>query len=109
MITWNTRESSEAPKTVDTESSRTKVYLTRNDREEIRDNMDGTKTTMHVYEEAELTHEEYEAFIRDQLAGEIVTDKTGTTANQYSLMEGMADIFDMLAEIQAAQTTGGTE
>lgn len=59
---WIEREGTqkERPADLDTTSSRTTVYRRRNQRQEEKESRDGDKETVWVYEEMEMSREEYE-------------------------------------------------
>lgn len=61
---WIKSESTERPETVDTTSSKTSVYLRRNIKETTRADEEGDETTWYEYEEAKLTHAEYEEYLQ---------------------------------------------
>lgn len=65
-LNWYTSESTIRPKELDLDCSPTTVYFRRNIREEQREDEDGTKYTMFVYEEATLPKTEYSAHLAAQ-------------------------------------------
>lgn len=65
-LVWYTSESTIRPKELELDISPTTVYFRRNIREEQREDDDGTKYTMFVYEEATLPKTEYAAHLAAQ-------------------------------------------
>lgn len=64
-MNWIKSESTEKPETVDTTSSKTSVYLRRGIKETIHtDEESGDETTYYEYEEAKMSHAEYEEYQR---------------------------------------------
>lgn len=64
MIKYVKSESTVRPEAIDTESSKTTVYLRRNIKEVARtDELAGDDVTFYEYEEAKLTKEEYRQYI----------------------------------------------
>lgn len=62
---WIKSESTVIPETVDTASSKTTVYLRRGIKEKQRtDEISGETMTFYEYEEAKMTHEEYEEYLQ---------------------------------------------
>ena len=58
--------SSVKPELVDTNSSNTCVYIRKNIVENIKtDEMSGEETTFYEYEEAKLTKEEYQEYLKE--------------------------------------------
>lgn len=59
-------QSSVKPELVDTTSSKTTVYLRQNIVENIKtDEMSGKETVFYEYEEAKLTKEEYQEYLKE--------------------------------------------
>lgn len=64
-MNWYNSESSIRPDEVDTTSSKTSVFLRRNIKETVRtDEQTGNETVFYEYEEAILTKEEYEEYLK---------------------------------------------
>lgn len=64
-MNWIKSESTVMPETVDTTSSKSVVYMRRGIKEKQRtDEVSGESTTYYEYEEAKLTHEEYEEYLQ---------------------------------------------
>lgn len=62
---WTKSESTVTPETLDTTSSKTTVYLRRNIKETQKaDEMSGDTMTYYEYEEAKMTHAEYEDYLQ---------------------------------------------
>lgn len=62
---WIRSESTVMPETVDTTSSKSVVYLRRGIKEKQRtDEESGESMTYYEYEEAKMTHEEYEEYLQ---------------------------------------------
>lgn len=65
MMEWIKSESTVMPEAVDTTSSKTMVYLRRGIKEKQRtDEISGETMTYYEYEEAKLTHVEYEEYLQ---------------------------------------------
>ena len=59
-------QSSVKPELVDTTSSKTTVYIRQNIVEKIKtDEMSGEETVFYEYEEAKLTKEEYQEYLKE--------------------------------------------
>ena len=63
-MNWTKSESTERPETVDMTSSKTSVYLRRNIKETTRADEEGDETTWYEYEEAKMSHTEYEEYLQ---------------------------------------------
>lgn len=64
-MNWIKSESTVMPEVVDTTSSKTAVYLRRGIKEKQRANeMSGDTMTFYEYEEAKMTHVEYEEYLQ---------------------------------------------
>lgn len=62
---WHKSESTERPDEVDTTSSKTTVFLRKNIKEVQRKNeISENETTYYEYEEAKMTKEEYEKYLK---------------------------------------------
>ena len=66
ILKWRKSESTERPSEVDSSSSEKTVYLRRNIRTEVRENEQGTETTMYVYEEAKLSRNDYLIYLAEK-------------------------------------------
>lgn len=65
MLKWKKSESTVIPETIDTISSKTTVYIRRNIKEVSRtDEMSGKDVIFYKYEEAKLTHAEYQKYLQ---------------------------------------------
>lgn len=64
-MNWTKSESTVMPEMVDTTSSKTTVYLRRGIKEKQRtDEESGESMTYYEYEEAKMTHGEYEEYLQ---------------------------------------------
>ena len=98
MITWKKHESTVRPEPVDTKSSRTKVYLTKNVEEIEREFIDGEKAKMYSYDEATLTKEEYETYVNVSEAVQLATAE-----NDNAVLEALADTSTEQATLESNQ------
>lgn len=65
-LIYQKSESCNRPEIIDSKSSETTVYLRKNIREKQRINeQDGSQMTIYEYEEAKLTKEEYEQYLKE--------------------------------------------
>lgn len=90
---WKQAESKEYPALVDATSCPGKVYVRKDIRQETRTEDTG-ETIMYTYQEALMTSREYESYSGER------AEKTGTNDNQTIIMSALADIVDMLMEMQ---------
>lgn len=86
---WKQAESKQSPALVDATSCSGKVYVRKDIREESRD-----EGTMFTYLEALMTPEEYQSYSGQRI------EATGTNDNQTTIMSAMADIADMIMDLQ---------
>ena len=86
---WKQAESKQSPALVDATSCPGKVYVRKDIREESRD-----EGTMFTYLEALMTPEEYQSYSGQKIEG------TGTNDNQTVIMSALADIADMILDMQ---------
>jgi hypothetical protein len=108
-IEYYTAESNVSPSLVDSTSSQKYTYLRQNVQEVEREDPDGSKYTVYVYEEAKLTKEEYTIYLVDQTSGEANTQAQLAIAelaeqqetDKTALQEAIAE----LAEIVTTSTT----
>ena len=90
------------PLAIDTNSSKSVVYLRRNIEQITRtDEMSGEEITLWGYEEAQLTLPEYEVY-KSEAAAEL-TAKVAT--DNLSLMEAIAESYEQALAAQEAQLT----
>ena len=86
---WKQAESKQSPELVDATSCPGKVYVRKDIREESRD-----EGTMFTYLEALMTPEEYQSYSGQRI------EATGTNDNQTVIMAALADIADMILDLQ---------
>ena len=86
---WKQVESKQPPALVDATSCPGKVYVRKDIREESRD-----EGTMFTYLEALMTPEEYQSYSGQRI------EATGTNDNQTVIMAALADIADMILNLQ---------
>lgn len=107
------------PLSIDTNSSKTVVYLRRNVEQITKtDPMSEEEITLWSYEEAVLTLDEYEQYKSEAaalLTSKVTDDNISlmeaivesyeqsmiAQENQITIMEAIADIYDAIAELQA--------
>lgn len=90
---WKHVESKQSPELVDATSCPGKIYVRKGIREETRE-LDGETGTMFVYQEALMSPDEYQSYSGQKI------ESTGTTNNQEVIMGALADIVDMLLDMQ---------
>lgn len=87
-IEWKKSESTIRPKEVDYESSLSSVYVRKNIKTEIREELESQETTLYyIYDEAVLTPEEYTVYAAEQAHDE-----------NLAIMSALADIYDQIGE-----------
>lgn len=86
---WKQVESKQSPALVDATSCPGKVYVRKDIREESRD-----EGTMFTYLEALMTPEEYQSYSGQRI------EATGSNDNQTVIMAALADIADMILDMQ---------
>ena len=86
---WKHAESRRSPDLVDATSCPGMVYVRKDIREETRE--DGV---MYVYQEALLTSDEFQSYLGERI------EKTGTGNNQTIIMGALADIAEMILDMQ---------
>lgn len=86
---WKQAESKQSPALVDATSCPGMVYVRKDIREESRD-----EGTMFTYLEALMTPEEYQSYSGQRI------EATGTNDNQTVIMAALADIADMILDLQ---------
>ena len=86
---WKQAESKQSPELVDATSCPGKVYVRKDIREESRD-----EGTMFTYLEVLMTPEEYQSYSGQRI------EATGTNDNQTVIMAALADIADMILDLQ---------
>lgn len=69
---WVQSESTQRPELIDTLSSKTRVYMRRNIEQKWRtDDLTGDSQEYFAYEEAKLTKEEYEEYLKNLAVADI--------------------------------------
>ena len=86
---WKHVESKQSPELVDATSCPGKIYVRKGIREEARE-----EGSMFVYQEALMSPEEYQSYSGQRIEG------TGTTNNQQVIMKALADIVDLILDLQ---------
>lgn len=86
---WKHAESKQLPELVDATSCPGKVYVRKNVRIETRE-----EGPMFVYQEALMSQEEYQSYSGQRI------ETTGTSNNQTIIMEALADIAEMIMDLQ---------
>lgn len=84
----------EKPKAIDTTSSSTVVYLRKNIQQEERE-YDGEKVKLWVYDEAILTHDEFEEYMAE-------VQQEGHAANEDAICELSETTEDSIAALEQA-------
>lgn len=109
-LNYVTAESNTKPKTVDIQ--KTTVYIRKDITEDKRMYEDGTVSVMYVYQEAALTHDEFNKYSSELVAmnavkgvndsenikGLVVGQENGDN-NQLIIMEAIADLYDVIASM----------
>ena len=96
----NYRYSESTVRPVEVEKSKHTVFLRRNIVEEDRTDSRGNTTTFYVYEEAKLSHEEFDKYasiavlqnLSNLASGQAIGDN-----NQLIIMEALADLYEAIA------------
>ena len=70
-VKWSNSESTVRPDEVDAQSSPTTVYLHKDIREVVREDIEGKVITMYEYLEATLTPVEYQAYVAEKQRSDI--------------------------------------
>ena len=91
---WKQVEAKQSPDLVDATSCPGKVYVRKDIWQETRKEESGEESIMYTYQEALMTTKEYESYSGER------AEKAGTNDNQTIIMSALADIVDMLMEIQ---------
>ncbi len=108
-IEFYTAESAVSPALVDSTSSQTCTYVRQNVQEVEREDQDGSKYTVFVYEEAKLTKEEYAIYLVDQTNGDANTQAQLAIAElaeqQENYNSALQEAIAELAEIVTTTTT----
>ena len=100
-LNYRYSESTVKPESI--QFDKTTVYLRKNITEENRHNEDGTITTLWIYEEAKLSHDEFDKYINSKKVEDsnsisnLVNGQAIGDDNQLSIMEAIADLYDLIA------------
>ena len=86
---WKQAESKQSPALVDATSCPGKVYVRKDVKEITHD-----EESYYEYQEALMTQEEYQSYSGQKIEG------TGTNDNQTVIMSALADIAEMIMEMQ---------
>ena len=86
---WKNVESKQSPELVDATSCPGKVYVRKDVKEITHD-----EESYYEYKEALMTQEEYQSYSGQKIEG------TGTNDNQTVIMSALADIAEMIMEMQ---------
>ena len=93
-------QSSVKPDLVDTTSSRTTVYVRQNIVENKKiDEMSGEETVFYDYEEAKLTKEEYQEYLKELELTDTLKTIEGLKEENKSLNEQVTMLTDCLLEV----------
>lgn len=87
---WKQAESKKHPELVDATSCPGKIYVRKDVKEVTHD-----EETYYSYQEALMSQEEYQSYSGQKIEG------TGTNDNQTVIMSALADIAEMLMDIQS--------
>ena len=104
------RYSESTVKPVSIEVGKRTVFLRKDFVEEVRTDMDGNEVTFWTYQEAKMSHEEFERYsnfivkqnaingVNDsQNINNLVDGQANSDNNQLIIMEAFADLYDMIA------------
>lgn len=94
-LNWYQSESTIKPAAICLDWSPRNVYLHRNIRQEEREDIDGVKIKMWVYEEAKLSRENYAIYAAEQTAEDIIAAEQEITEQDLSMMEAEQEITDL--------------
>lgn len=87
------------------EIGKTDVYLRKDITEDVRTDAEGNETTYYTYQEALVTPEEFNEYSAGLTAenasniGSILNEQSAGTNNQMAIMEAIADLYDIIAEL----------
>ena len=96
-------QSSIKPELIDTTSSKTTVYLRKNIIEiEKTNESDDTTTIFYEYDEAKLTKEEYQEYLKELEATDALQTIEDLKAENQSLSEQISMLTDCLLEMSEA-------
>ena len=93
-------QSSVKPDLVDTTSSKVVVYLSQNIVENIKtDEMSGEETVFYEYEEAKLTKEEYQEYLKEFNSSDTLQTIENLKAENQNLNEQVSMLAECLLEM----------
>lgn len=87
ILNYKKSESLEMPKTIDTTSSKTKVYLRKNIVKKERQDEEENLYQYYEYDEAKLTKEEYEKYLNELAFSDI--ERQRADIDYIALMTGV--------------------
>ena len=105
-IEWYQSESTIKPAEVCLDWSPKNVYLHRNIRLEEREDIDGRKYDMWVYDEAKLSRADYAIYAAEQNTADLIEAEQEITEQDLALLEAEQEITDMdlrIIELENAQ------
>ena len=105
-LEWYQSESTVKPNEICLDWSPKTVYLHRNIRLEEREDIDGRKYDMWVYDEAKLTRADYAIYAAEQNAADLIDAEQEITDQDLALIEAEQEITDMdlrIMELENAQ------
>ena len=103
ILNYIKSQSSIKPELIDTTSSKTTVYLRKNIIEiEKTNESDDTTTIFYEYDEAKLTKEEYQEYLKELEATDALQTIEYLKAENQSLSERISMLTDCLLEMSEA-------
>lgn len=111
-LEWYQSESTIKPDEICLDWSPKNVYLHRNIRLEEREEIDGRKYDMWVYEEAKLSRADYAIYAAEHNTNDIIAAEQEITEQDLSMMEAEQEITDLdlrLMELENAQEGANDE
>lgn len=106
ILEWYQSESTVKPDEICLDWSPKTVYLHRNIRQEDREDIDGVKVKMWVYDEAKLSRADYAIYAAEQNTNDIIAAEQDITDHDLALIESEQEITDMdlrILELENAQ------
>ena len=100
ILNYIKSQSSVKPDLVDTTSSKTTVYIRQNIVENIKtDEMTGEETVFYEYEEAKLTKEEYQEYLKELNGSDTLQTIENLKAENQNLNEQVSMLTECLLEM----------
>lgn len=96
---WYRSESTVKPLEVDTTTSKKYIYLRKNIEESQMKNDDGESYTVFNYDEAKLTQEEYEIYLKEITATQTLDNIETLKAENESLLEQVDMLTNCILEM----------